>query len=114
MLNNFSFFLSGKTMTFSEFARNGSLGSDEEQQLAALIKTLSDNGPGFEPYYFAAQNEILDDVGYHAVKVIVPELIPLHLNEWNAATGARRIHTGFEKLGHTPAVELNPLPHPFP
>jgi len=56
------------------------------------------------------------EVGFSAVRVIVPGLVPLHGDHSRPFLGARRLFEIPEQLGWPRMAEqgLNPLPHPFP
>ena len=58
----------------------------------------------------------LRQLGYHSVKVVVPQLLPLSGNYNYYFLGGERLYTVPEKLGFkTKHYEgLNPYPHPFP
>lgn len=96
--------------SFAQCTIFGSLG-EELQHVAAVIESF---GSGYEVYYHAIKNPILEKLRYHVVKVIVPQLIPLYLNEHMAPVRAGRLREVPKKIGYPHALSLNVLPHPFP
>lgn len=71
-------------------------------------------GKGYEVYVYDREHPVLRKLGYHVVKVIIPELVPLYLYEIHAPLGAKRLKSVPEKLGYTATNTWNPWPHPFP
>jgi len=55
------------------------------------------------------------DIGFNIIKVIVPELIPLHSNHDFPFKGSKRLVEVPKKWGKKlEEKELNLFPHPFP
>ncbi len=77
-----------------------------KEELNFVLSLFRRQGDGFEIYSYEASNPMLNTLGYHAIKVTIPALLPFYLKEPYAPLGARRLNTDKEKL--------NPLPHPFP
>ncbi len=115
MAEHYSFFLAGKECQFSDISFSYPRKfSSEREELKFLVKRIEGLGPGYEVYYYLAQHQALSQLGYFTARVIVPQLVPLHLQETMAALGAKRLKEVPLKLGEKPAETFNPLPHPFP
>jgi len=71
-------------------------------------------GQGYEISCYQAEHQTLKDLGYFSVKVVVPALVTLYLNEPYAVLGAKRLKEVPWKLGFKPVKKWNPWPHPFP
>lgn len=111
-LKKFNFFVSGEKQSVDEFMGKRQLFANEAENLKRVIEILEK--AGHKIYGYEVNDRILKKLGYHVVKTIIPGLIPLYLKENLALLGAERLRTVPEKLGYTPAKELNPWPHPFP
>jgi ribosomal protein S12 methylthiotransferase accessory factor len=115
MADRFKFFLSGQKKAFKDitFKYPESFVS-QSAELEFLVKRIESNGPGYEVYYYMPDHPVLSDLGYYSAQVIVPELIPLYLTEFNAPLGKKRLKKVPEKLGLKARAAFNPWPHPFP
>lgn len=115
MADYFKFLVSGKKESFADinFDYPKEFASQKEE-LDFLTKRVESLGPGYEVYYHQPRYSILSEVGYCSVQVVVPQFIPLFLNETNAPLGSRRLKETPSKLGFKTAEEFNPFPHPFP
>lgn len=80
--------------------------ANKRQELKHVVSLFKKLGNDFEIYAYEASDGLLKIMGYHAVKVIIPALLPLYLKEPFAPLGAKR-------LGAT-RENINILPHPFP
>ncbi|MBI2097067.1 MAG: YcaO-like family protein [Candidatus Sungbacteria bacterium] len=107
-------FISGKAQPFKEAAANLPAFATPKEELAFLMDIFRRLGEGYEIYVYEAKHRFLTKLGYHAVQVVIPALVPLYLNEIDAPLGAKRLKTVPQKLGYKPTDELNPWPHPFP
>lgn len=114
MLQQFEFFIQGPLETAEAFLGDASRYQTPQQQLAYVMGQLKEKGRGYELYVHEIQDTFLAEIGYHVVKIVVPKLVPLYLNEHMATLDAPRLQTVPSALGYEPAVELHPLPHPFP
>jgi ribosomal protein S12 methylthiotransferase accessory factor len=114
VFNHFQFFLEGKKQNLEDLTRQVPAFSSSQQELDYLTQKFQVLGKGYEIYYYQAKHQILDDLGYYSVRVIVPQLIYLYLNETSAPLGARRLKEVPPKLGFEAAKAFNPWPHPFP
>lgn len=115
MSEKFLFILAGEERNLSEFQfsyPNGFI--SEKKELDYLVQKIENIGPGYEVYYYLAQHPILSQLGYNCARVIVPQFIPLYLNETMAPLDAKRLRGVPAKLGYKPADAFNPWPHPFP
>ncbi len=109
MQDAFSFFLSGKKQLASEM-----IVDIPADPLAYVLTQLARMGEGYEVIVCDAQDPVLTNLGYHVVRAIVPQLVPLYLMEHTALLDSRRLREVPAKLGHVAATAYNPLPHPFP
>ena len=115
MARHLEFFISGKRESFAEISFDyPEKFESSKKELDFLVNRLENMGPGYEVYYYQASHQILSQVGYYAVQVIVPQLLSLYLAEFNAPLGSSRIKKVPEKMGFSPSQEINPLPHLFP
>ena len=115
MLQHIQPFISGKEVPVShadskyprEFA-------SPEAELERVLATLRAKGEGYEVYVYEAQHRILKTLGYASVRVVIPALLPLYLNEMDAPVGSSRLSSVPSAFGHSSESELTPWPHPFP
>lgn len=86
-----------------------SSGEQLRQLLAAFDKL------GYYVYYKNLMITPLKHLGYFVVKVCVPQMQPLYLNEKFPLLGGERLYTLPAKLGYKSKseVQLNGYPHPF-
>jgi ribosomal protein S12 methylthiotransferase accessory factor len=113
MAERFSFFTSGKKQDARELARETeAIGASA--QLAYVLRELRAKGPGYETYIYEKTDRVLGALGFHAVRVIVPRLIPMYLREFAAPLDAVRLREVPAMLGYQAAEHPNPWPHPFP
>lgn len=109
------YFISGKKKSAQEQGRKDIfLGKTDRAKLDALMHSLKKKGPGYEVYKISAKSEVLDALGFSSVRIIVPELLQLYVDETFAPLGSRRLREWFEKHGKDIRKDINPLPHPFP
>ena len=114
MFKHFQFFLKGKNESLEEVKKKFPQFSSPEEELNYLIKKFKSLGQGYEISYYQAEHQALKDLGYFSVKVIIPTLVTLYLNEPYAVLGAKRLKEVPRKLGFRPAKKWNYWPHPFP
>ncbi len=114
MFKHFQFFLKGKTESLRDLEKRIPQFSSSEQELDYLIEKFKSLGDDYEIFYYQAKHQALKDLGYVSVKVVVPVLINMYLNEPHAPLGAKRLKEVPQKLGFKPADQWNPWPHPFP
>jgi ribosomal protein S12 methylthiotransferase accessory factor len=111
---HFQFFMRGEEQSVKELGKKSIKFSSAEKELEYLTEKFRLLGKDYEIFYYQASHEVLKDLGYYSVKVIVPALIPLYLREIYAPLGAGRLKEVPEKLGFKPSEKWNPWPHPFP
>ncbi len=87
--------------------------SSTSAKLSHIIDTLARRGEGYEAYGYEVRDPVLERLGYHVVRALVPALMPLYLREHLATLDAKRLFEVPRKLGFEPAKVLNPVPHPF-
>jgi len=114
MAERIPFFLSGKKQSVHEFIGDAPSMDTVEKRLAHITNECAAHGEGYEIYIYEVKNLVLEQLGYHVVRAIVPELVPLYLVEFAAPLKARRLKEVPGKIGYRAAKELNPWPHPFP
>lgn len=108
------FFLHGPHMSLEEICKGEIKKETPKKELWILVESFAKRGEGYEIFYYEAKHPALKELGYHSVRVSVPALTPLYLNETCAPLGAERIKKACYLLGYTPAERVNQLPHPFP
>ncbi len=114
MKDSLDFLIRGKERNLEEFLDSKLNFKDESEELSYLASELKKIGDGCEVYYYEAPQKYLKNVGYRAVKVVVPELIHLYLTESLANLNSKRIAEVPKKIGLTSAKAINIYPHPFP
>jgi len=80
--------------------------NDTKRELSYVLSLFQKLGSGFEVYSYESSSPLIETLGYHATKVIIPALLPFYLKEPYAPLGAKRLNIDKEKS--------NPFPHPFP
>lgn len=114
MYKHITFFLAGKFESLTEIRTRYPCFISPDEEFNYLTQKFKSFGDGYEIYYYQAKHQALDDLGYFSVKVIVPALVPLYLNEHYAPLGSSRLKLVPTKLGFSVASEWNRWPHPFP
>lgn len=111
MLDTLSFFLSGTTVPLSDtFPETDP--SDPRDQLQRVTSALT--RLDYEIYLYEVKDPVLSTLGFHVVRAIVPQLVPLYLREYAAPLGAPRLRSVPQKLRRAASAEPTPWPHPFP
>jgi hypothetical protein len=115
MLKKFSFYLSGARTVFSEspMARTTRSFKSTQEEYNHTLSLFRQKGKGYELYCYEVKNSLLETLGYHVTRVIVPRLFPLYMNEHLATLDSKRLQDTLKELGYSEGT-LNPLPHPFP
>lgn len=114
MYERFKFFLAGDEQGTEAFMRGAPQSGGYKEQLVFLLEKLAAMGPGYEVYVHEVSHHVLQKLGYHVVRVIVPQLFPLYLNEGLATLDSKRLREVPSRIGYKAAEKLNPWPHPFP
>ncbi|OGC87990.1 hypothetical protein A2419_00795 [Candidatus Adlerbacteria bacterium RIFOXYC1_FULL_48_26] len=114
MLERFDFFVSGEEIALleSRYYSFRKIFPSKQSELEEVKKMFKHKGAGYELYCYRVQHSVLDKLGYVVTKVIVPKLVPLHLQERMATLGAQRLQEVPKVLGYEKTT-LNPWPHPF-
>lgn len=112
MFPRIQFFLSGKKQTLNEAFPNQRVFENIDDEYEYILDVFRRRDTGYEIYYYQARSHVLDTIGYHVVKVVIPELVSFYLNEVYAPLAARRLETVPKKMGFTTSTR-NPWPHPF-
>ena len=115
MFEQFRFFIEGETVPLrtSRFAQLAQTFETPGEELASLLALFEAKGVGYEVYRYEVRHEVLETLGYHVVRVVVPKLFPIYLVEHFATLDSDRLRAAPALLGHTTSTE-NPWPHPFP
>ena len=102
-----TFFLGGVQQTYMEIERESA-----PLEIEDVINCFKD----FEYRIFVhrAKTEFLRHIGLHAIKVIVPELQPLYLDQKRRGYNPRRLQEYCERLKIQIPKSVNLYPHPFP
>lgn len=114
MLARFAFFISGEQRGLEDFMKNIPQDLSPSEQLQYVVAKLRALGKGYEPFVYEVRHEVLKTLGYHVVQTVVPQLLPIYLDEHLATLDSRRLREVPAKLGCRAADTLNPWPHPFP
>lgn len=114
MMERFAFFLSGPSERIQDFAARMPTHESVADRLAYVLAQLNALGKGYEVYLYEVEDPLLKEIGFHVVRTIVPQLIPMYLTEYAAPLDARRLREVPAKIGHKAADAFNPWPHPFP
>ncbi|UYN96094.1 MAG: YcaO-like family protein [Enhydrobacter sp.] len=112
-LARLGFWLDGPLEPFAAFAEQFARHRSPSAELHALTEAFRRLGPGYGIYVHTMENPIIEALGYHAVQVRVPKLVPMYLNEHQAPLEAERLSSVPAALGLTPGGRTV-FPHPFP
>lgn len=115
MVREFSFFLSGRRVPLAQsaHARLARRFASAEEAYRHVLEVLRGMGAGYELYCHEVKHPVLDRLGFHVTKAVIPALVPLYLSESLATLDAARLRDVPRTLGFTD-TKLNPWPHPFP
>ena len=114
MAERFAFFVSGKLQDPRELFALSEGRQSPSEQLKHVEHEFERLGEGYEIFVYEVRDAVLDALGYHVVRTLVPQLMALHLNEYAATLDSKRVREVPEKLGYKPSSQMNPWPHPFP
>ncbi|MBY0294010.1 YcaO-like family protein, partial [Patescibacteria group bacterium] len=118
MFDKFSWFLGGKKRKLSTLLSEEKYARlSPKKELSRLLSFFRKKGKGYEVYVYKANESILRKVGYASVKVIVPELVPLYLDETYAPLASKRLSLLKPSLPDSKKRtydDFYPWPHPFP
>ncbi len=106
MLNKLAFLFNGKKKTIKKGIK-----LNEKQELKKIIRLLSEKG--FDIYYVDITLPSLKKAGLHVLKVIIPGLQPLYLNEAEKVNINKKRIFEIARYYGKKELELNPIPHPF-
>lgn len=118
-VKHFEFFISGENMKlpntekavpFPEVKKN-----NEKYEIDLILEKLKKMGNNYNDIYrFEFKNTHLKKLGFHVVRVMIPKLYPLYLNEGFSFTKSMRLED-FNLFNNGQKVfEINIYPHPFP
>ncbi|HUV72069.1 MAG TPA: YcaO-like family protein [Clostridia bacterium] len=83
----------------------------EQNQLQILRKALTDKG--YKVYYKDITSKYFRDTPFKVVKVVIPGMQPVYLNEKYPLQGGKRLQSVPGSLGYKNTRKLNTYPHPF-
>jgi len=83
----------------------------DEDQLSKLKNVLAEKG--HEIYYKDITSKYFKDIPFRVVKVIIPGMQPVYLNEKYPLFGGSRLKSVPIALGRKSSKSLNSYPHPF-
>jgi ribosomal protein S12 methylthiotransferase accessory factor len=104
--------LKEETSIFSELVDKSSRRKYYARKLDLLKKYLQEKN--CEAVYADLTEPNIRKLGFHSVQVVIPELLPMHLDESIPYFGGKRLKEIPQKFGYKPAEKLNNVPHPFP
>jgi ribosomal protein S12 methylthiotransferase accessory factor len=113
MFEHMSFLVEGNPQRLSEMAtKRGRVFASLSEELAYVGNLLAAHGSAYEPLVYTAHHRLPLSLSSVAVRVFVPALMPMYMEENGAVSPRPRL----EKVcGPLPAdFEHNPYPHPFP
>lgn len=112
MIQKLDFWLGNKkTIKYSDLKKKFNL--SKKSYLTSLVVRLRKKDI---PIYYVNLTPIeMEKNGFFVVKVIIPSLQSLYLDEYNKYFGKRRLHEFSQKLAKNKKheIELNLIPHPF-
>ena len=114
MISELNFLLkNGKSKEITSIPNISS--TDPRRNLRTVLKMLQERN--MEVIFVDATTPDIKELGYKVVRVIIPELQPLYLNERYKYLGNERLYKIPKNLGYrdseTREEELNTIPHPF-
>jgi len=84
---------------------------NDQSQLSKLKNVLAKKG--YEIYYKDITSKYFKDIPFKVVKVIIPGMQPVYLNEKYPLFGGSRLKSVPMALGYKSSKSLNSYPHPF-
>ena len=109
----FDFFLDGPLVKYEDFV--GRFSSDRKaKDLSWLLEKIENAIGPVNMYSYMAQDFFLKRIGYHVVRIIIPQLIPMYLHEIEKVTNPTRIKSFLRHKGKDLDTHLNDFPHAFP
>lgn len=112
MFDRFKFFIEGKTRPVESFLGDASRLRNPTEQLKHILSVLK--AKDYDCFSYCVRDPLLQSIGYHVVRAIVPQLMHLYLSERLATLDAPRLREVPGKIGLQSATALNRWPHPFP
>lgn len=109
-IKNLDFWLKNPEVIKIRGAKSKLTAGEQLRQLTALLKKNS-----CEAFFVDLMVPQLKKLGYFVVKVIIPKLHPVYLNEKYRCFGGNRLYEVPKRLGFKAKMEdeLNQFPHPF-
>jgi len=113
MKGKIEWFISGVMQELETLATPPRLGSKAEELEYVLMAILRAVGDA-KFYVHEVKDRILKKIGFTVVKIVIPQLIPLYLVERYGPVAMERVSVACKKIGYTPSIKVNEIPHPFP
>lgn len=109
-------FLTGDEIAFSDWDRKLETLNSLDHLESEFKKLIASHGDGYQVYRFPYDSKWLRELRYHAVRIYVPSLLKLHLNETLATPLSDRLTQFAASKGKVvkTVADVNPLPHFFP
>ncbi|MCX6819961.1 MAG: YcaO-like family protein [Candidatus Adlerbacteria bacterium] len=119
MLARVQWFLDGEEITFDRFSESFSaVPRGDSEELVHILSLMQGKGEGYEVYAYESQAPMLRTLGYHAVRVSVPKIMQIYLQEELATLDSDRLHefAAWKGKAYSPEALLTGVipPHPFP
>ena len=114
MYERFKFFIAGKKQSPDSFMNGINRFRSPEERLEHICKRFKEMGDAYKVYGYEVKSGVLNTLGYHVVRTVVPPLVPLYLRENVATLDSKRLREVPQKLGYKTTGKMNPWPHPFP
>lgn len=113
MYPHLSFLMAGPRKKLSEMIRSPLIFNDLDSEIQSLLVSLSALGSTYEPIVYVASDSLSQRLSSSAVRVLVPALVPMYMEETGAVSPRQRI-VAFKKTSLPPDYSPYPYPHPFP
>jgi ribosomal protein S12 methylthiotransferase accessory factor len=108
MIENLDFWLKNNE---TEIDLSDNVKKTDAENLVKIKKIF--NNQKIDCYYVDITREDVKKIPYYVLKVIIPKLHPLYLDENYPYLGGNRLKEVPLKLGYKPLGKLNKVPHPF-
>lgn len=115
MVKNLKFLSCGENISYHECKKRDINFNTKKDELAYVIKIIESKGKNYHVYVHEVKSTILKKLGYHVVRIVIPALFPLYLEETSATLSSTRLADALGiKKEEIKIHFLNPYPHPFP
>jgi|GEM_PF-2200357 len=111
MYQHANFLFSGNCIEFADLATCSISFETSEQELSYVIDLFK--ARNMSVFYHEAKHTLLRQLGFHVVKVVIPELVQFYLREDWVPVWSARLASAPEKMGYRRASHYNAVPHPY-